>query len=136
MKVRMKANTEQKLTLQTILIGFFLSSVIIVATTPLHEAAHWVMSEIDPYVDPVEFHLFDGESLQIGQSFMSSALGYVLIKESYPGSFRDRPVWIDPIQELICVSIQIFITVILVSKTLPLLINKHPNLLKTSKPNF
>lgn len=132
----MKANTEQKLTLQTILIGFFLSCVIIVATTPLHEAAHWVMSEIDPYVDPVEFHLFDGESLQIGQSFMSSALGYVLIKESYPGSFRDRHVWIDPIQELICVSIQIFITVILVSKTLSLLINKHPNLLKTSKPNF
>lgn len=132
----MKANTKQKLTLQIILIGFFLSCVIIVATTPLHEAAHWVMSEIDPYADPVEFHLFDGESLQTGQSIMSSALGYVVIKESYPGSFKDRPIWMDPIQELICISIQILITCILVSKTLSLLINKHPNLLKTSKPNF
>ena len=132
----MKANTKQKLTLQIILIGFFLSCVIIVATTPLHEAAHWVMSEIDPYADPVEFHLFDGESLQTGQSIMSSALGYVVIKESYPGSFKDRPIWIDPTQELICISIQILITVVIVSKTLSLLINKHLNLLKTSKPNF
>ena len=132
----MKVNDKHKLNLQTILIGFFLSCIIIVATTPIHEAAHWVMSEIDPYADPVEFHLFDGESLQTGQSIMSSELGYVLIKESYPGSFKDRSIWMDPIQELICISIQILITFILVSKTLSLLINKHPNLLKTSKPNF
>ena len=129
----MKANTKQKLTLQTILIGFFLSCIIIVATTPLHEAAHWIMSEIDPYADPVEFRLFDGESLQTGQSIMSSALGYVVIKESYPGSFKDRSPWMEPIQELICVFIQIIVTCILVSKILSLLINKHPNLMKTSK---
>jgi len=94
------------------------------------------MSDIDPYIEPVEFHLFDGESLQTGQSFMSSALGYVVIKESYPGSFDDRPEWFDTLQELICISIQIILTCIIVSKTLSLLINKHPNLLKTSKPNF
>jgi len=119
---------ELKLTLcHCIIIGFFLSCVIIIATTPLHEAAHLVMSEIDPYSEPVEFHLFDDES------FLSSAIGCVIIKESYTGSFKDRPIWMEPIQELICISIQILITCIIVSKTLSLLINKHPNLMKTSK---
>jgi len=91
------------------------------------------MSEIDPYSEPVELHVFDVSSFQNKQHILTSVLGYVTIKETYSGSFNDRPVWMDPIQELICISIQILITCIIVSKTLSLLINKHPNLMKTSK---
>lgn len=120
----MKINKEQKLRLNIILIIFLLSSVVLIATTPLHEAAHWIMSDIDPYIEPVEFHLFDDKSFQNGQHILSSALGCVIVKETYPGSFNDRPLWIDSIQELICISIQIILTCLIVSKTLILLMNK------------
>jgi len=123
----MKINNKQKIRLHLILIIFLLSCTVIIATTPLHEAAHWVMSTIDPYSEPVEFHLFDDRSFQMGEHILSSALGYIVIKETYPGSFKDRPIWIDPIQELICISIQIILTCIIVSKTLSLLTNKKPN---------
>ncbi len=119
----MKIN-KQKNASHIILISFLLSTVFIVATTPLHEAAHWVMSDIDPYSEPVELHLFDDQSLQKGQHILSSTLGYVVVKETYPGSFKDRPNWFDPFQEIICVSIQIILTCIIVSKTLNFLMNK------------
>jgi len=83
------------------------------------------MSEIDPYCVPVELHLFDDQSLQKGRHILSSTLGYVIIKETYPGSFKDRPNWIDPIQEIICVFLQIVLTCIIVSKTLVFLFNKQ-----------
>jgi len=120
----MKTN-KQKNALHIILISFLLSTFIIIATTPVHEAAHWVMSEIDPYCVPVELHLFDDQSLQKGRHILSSTLGYVIIKETYPGSFKDRPNWIDPIQEIICVFLQIVLTCIIVSKTLVFLFNKQ-----------
>ena len=119
----MKKN-KQKNVLFIILIIFLLSTLLIIATTPLHEAAHWVMSEIDPFSEPVELHLFDNQSLKKGQHILSSTLGYVVVKETYPGSFKDRPNWIDPIQEIICVCIQIILTCVIVSKTLNLLMNK------------
>ena len=81
------------------------------------------MSEIDPYSEPVEFHLYDGKSFQDGQHILSSAFGYVTSRETYPGSFKDRPAWIDPLQELICISIQMILAFIIVSKTLTFLIN-------------
>ena len=126
----MKINNRQKIGLRITIISFLLSLIVIVATTPLHEASHWIMSDIDPYIEPVEFHLFDDESFQNGQHVLSSALGCVIVKETYPGSFKDRSIWMDPIQELICISIQILITCIIVSKTLTLLINKHQKLMK------
>ena len=129
----MNGGGKQKIRLNIILIFFLLSSIVIIATTPLHEAAHWIMSDIDPYSEPVELHLFDDKTFQNGQHILSSALGYVIIKESYPGSFKDRPTWIDPIQELICISIQIILTCIIVIKILTFLINKKPNLLKVAK---
>ena len=132
----MKIRNRQKIGLRITIFIFLLSLIVIVVTTPLHEASHWIMSDIDPYIEPVEFHLFDDESFQNGQHILSSALGCVIVRETYPGSFKDRSIWMDPIQELICISIQILITCIIVSKTLSLLINKHPDLLKTSKPNF
>ncbi len=105
-----------------LIIGFFLSCLVFVATTPLHEATHWVISEIDPYSEPVEFHLYDGKSFQDGQHILSSPLAYVTLREAYPGSFKDRPVWVDPLQELICISIQMILAYVIVSKTLTFLI--------------
>ncbi len=119
----MKKN-KQKNVFFIILIILLLSTLFIIATTPLHEAAHWMMSEIDPYSEPVELHLFDDQSLKKGQHILSSTLGYVVVKETYPGSFKDRPDWIDPLQELICISIQIILTCVIVSKTLNLLMIK------------
>ncbi len=113
---------KQKIRLQIILTGFVLTCIIIIATTPLHEAAHWIMSEIDPYSEPVEFHLFD-LSTQNDQHILSSTLGSVVIKETYPGSFEDRPSWADPVEELICALIQIILTCFIVSKILRFLIN-------------
>jgi len=129
----MNGGGKQKIRLNIILIFFLLSSIVIIATTPLHEAAHWIMSDIDPYSEPVELHLFDDKTFQNEQQILSSALGYVIIKESYPGSFKDRPTWIDPIQELICISIQIILTCIIVSKILTFLISKKPSLMNVAK---
>jgi len=120
----MGENTTSHLTNNRVLIvaiGFLLSLGLIIVTTPIHEAAHWVMSDIDPYVEPTEFHLFDEKSFQNGEHILSSALGCVVIKETYPGAFEDRPMWADLFQELICICIQILIACIIVKKTLKFL---------------
>jgi len=122
---------EVKTKLYLILICFIISCFVIIATTPLHEAAHWVMSDIDPYIEPVELHLFDETSFKNGQHILSSALGCVIVKEKYPGAFKDRPILADVFQEIICISIQIVIACIIVSKTLTFILNKkYTNLLK------
>jgi len=102
-------------------IALLLSIVLIIVTTPIHEAAHWVMSDIDPYIEPTEFHLFDEKSFQHGENILSSALGCVVVKEKYPGAFEDRLMWADLFQELICICIQILIACIIVKKTLKFL---------------
>jgi hypothetical protein len=129
----MNKGGKQRIRLQIILICFLLSCVVIIVTIPLHEAAHWIMSDIDPYSEPVEFHLFDFKSPDNGQHILLSALGSVTIKEAYPGSFKDRPIWIDLLQELICISVQILITCIIVAKTLKLLFYKNHDILRTSR---
>ena len=100
-----------RIQLRYILIGILISSSMIIATTPVHEAAHWIMSDLDPYVEPVEFHVFDAISLQNKENILPSALGFVKIKEKYPGAFDDRPLWADTFQEIICVSLQVFLSV-------------------------
>ena len=115
---------KQKIDLKIIIIVFFLSCTIMIVTTPLHEAAHWIMSDIDPYVEPVEFHVFDSKSFNLYENILSSSLGYVVIKEKYPGAFEDRPLWIDTFQEVICILIQILVTYIITIKVLKSLINK------------
>jgi len=129
----MKPTGGQSFTIRIIIIGFFLSLCMIVITTPVHEAAHWVMSDIDPYIEPVEFHLFDDTSFQHGEHILSSALGCVIIKEKYPGAFEDRPIWADALQEIICLSLQIILTCIVVLKTLTLLINDQDTVSQLKK---
>jgi hypothetical protein len=124
----MKTNKTIKIRLQMVVIIFLVSIAVIIATTPLHEACHWVMSDIDPSIEPTEFHIFDGKSLESGQHILSSSLGCVIVKESYPGAFQDRPAWADAFQEIICIFIQIILTCIIVLKILRLLIVKRPNL--------
>ena len=116
---------KQKIDLKIILIVFFLSCTIMILTIPIHEAAHWIMSDIDPYVEPVEFHIFESISSNPNENIMFSALGYVVIKEKYPGAFEDRPLWMDTFQEFICILIQLLITCFIVTKILKLLLIKN-----------
>ncbi len=115
--------------LQKVALIFLSSIFAMVITTPVHEACHWVMSDIDPCIEPTQFHVFDGKSHDGGQDVLSSYLGYVVVKESYPGAFRDRPAWADALQEIICIFTQIILTFIIVLKILRLSIVKHPVLL-------
>ena len=101
-----------------IFIGFILTCMLIVSTTPIHEAAHWIMSDIDPYIEPIEIHIFDNNVFFNSQHILSSVLGYVVVKEKYPGAFEDRPFWADGLQEIICISIQMFITIVITLKVL------------------
>jgi len=110
-----------KINLFLIFIGLILSCMLIISTTPIHEAAHWVMSDIDPYIEPIEIHIFDNKIFFNSQHILSSALGYVVVKEKYPGAFDDRPFWADALQEIICISIQLFLTVIITMKVLIIL---------------
>ena len=118
---------KQKISLKIVISAFFLSCIVMILTTPLHEATHWIMSDIDPYVEPMELHLFDDKTSK--KNILSSYLGYVVIKEKYPGAFNDRPIWMDLLQEIVCITIQILITLMIVVKTFKLLIEK--NLVKT-----
>lgn len=114
-----------KNTLQLVSLGLLLSTISIIATTPIHEATHWVLSDIDPYVEPVELHLFDGTYFKNGQNILSSPLGYVVIKEKYSGAFKDRPIWADTLQEIICISIQIAISILIVFKILKTIVIRN-----------
>jgi len=124
---------KRKNNLKIIFFGFLLSFTFIVLTTPIHEACHWILSDIDPYIEPSEVHIFDEKSLQNGKNMFSSAFGYVLVKESYPGAFKDRPFWSDLFQELICIFIQLILTCLIVSKLLEFIIDK--NQFMTQKSN-
>ena len=122
-------NKNPKLKLHLILIGFLISAIVIIATTPIHEGAHWIMSDIDPYVEPVEFHVFDDTSHQDEEYVLPSALGSVIIKEKYPGALHDRPWWADILQEIICISIQIFLAVIITFKITKGIANRNQKVL-------
>lgn len=121
MYIKMKLNKTVKTSLKMVALIFLFSIVAMIITTPVHEACHWAMSDIDPYIEPTEFHIFDGKSIAGGQGVLSSYLGYVVVRESYPGAFRDRPPWADAFQEIICLSIQIILTFIIVSKIVKLI---------------
>jgi len=125
-----KKASNSKITPSVLLIGFLVAGSVIILTTPLHEAAHWVMSDIDPYVEPVEIHVFDDLKPEKENHVLSSALGYVVIQEEYKGAFNHRPFWADILQEIICLTIQIVIAVFITLKTLEFF-NRYKN-----KKNF
>ncbi|RLF29788.1 MAG: hypothetical protein DRN05_00805 [Thermoplasmata archaeon] len=104
------------------LISFFVSCLTLTATTPLHETTHWILSYIDPYIEPVEIHLFSHPYNLNGKHILSSKLGYVVVRERYPNALKDRPPWIDMLQEIISISIQITITLFILLVTLEYLI--------------
>ncbi len=128
----MNAPGGQKSTSRIIAVGFLLVLGMIIITTPVHEAAHWVMSEADPYIEPVEFHLFDETSFQQGDHMLSSALGCVIVRESYPGAFEERGPWADMVQEIICMVLQLAITCIVVLKLLRWMMNKQQVMLTSA----
>ena len=109
-----------------ICLSLLLSCTVMIVTTPIHEAAHVVMSTIDPCLQVKEFHPFGGPNSQDLGHALPSILGCVVVKEAYPGAFEDRPVWADTFQEIICLFIQIAITCLILVKTLTFLGKKHP----------
>ena len=123
---------KQKISLKIIIGTFFLSCILIVLTVPIHEAAHVIMSDLDPYIEPIELHLFDFEASHNSENIMSSALGYVVVKESYPGAFDDRPLWFDFFQEIICISVQILVTLLIIIKLFRLLFEKNLKTIRTA----
>lgn len=97
---------------------FVVSLSVIVLTTPLHESIHFVISEyLDPYVEVVEFHPF-GVPETVSHHRLPSLLGCVVIQESYPGAFLDRPGWFDPVQEVLCMLVQILIACVVTLRML------------------
>lgn len=113
-----------------ILLLIFVSTVCIVGTTPVHEGCHWMMSEVDPYIEPVEMHLFDNVQIVSNDHVLFSSLGYVIVKEEYPGAFQERPYVWDEIQEFVCVFLQILIA-IFVSLEILLYVLKDKNITKS-----
>jgi hypothetical protein len=111
--------------LKIISISFLLSIIVLIATTPIHEGVHWIISDIEPYSDPIEIRIFQNQANPIEQNILSSAFGYTKIKESYQGSFNDRPTWLYVSEELICIFIQMIITCIFVYETILFIIDKN-----------
>ena len=124
----MKISKIVKTRFQMFILIFLLSIAALVITTPIHEACHWVLSDIDPYIQPTEFHALDGNSPQNRQDVLPSSFGYVVVKESYPGAFHDRPPWADGFQEIICLCIQSILAFVIVLKTFNLITLKYPKL--------
>jgi len=111
-----------------IVIGFvlLLCLALMFITTPIHEACHVGLSIIDPCLEIKEInliapHIISGEQ---GDHTLPSMLGYVVVREAYPGAFKDRPAWADLLQEIICLSVQLLITIIVTLKATVLLVKK------------
>ena len=66
--------------------------------TPVHEAVHWVLFSIEPDAEPLEYHVFDYDSLAKGY------LGYV----SWDGKMR---IFNSFSQELIANTIQLLVAI-------------------------
>lgn len=88
-----------------------LSFVFMVLTTPVHEVGHVVLSTLDPCLEVSEFYPFGSPHHSQGH-MLPSMLGCVVVTESYPGAFQDRSVWSNVLQEIICLSLQLVITVV------------------------
>lgn len=130
--MKINKNKEIKKILKIILIGFFISFTVIIFSIPLHEAGHWIMSEIDPYIEPVEYHIFHVNEKNNKTYTLNSLLGYVTVTEKYPGALKERPIWADFLQEIICISIQIIISFFITIKTIILIEKKHSKTKKKS----
>ena len=73
------------------------------------------MSDIDPYIEPVEYRIFHVNGKNSETYSLNSVLGYVTITEKYPGALNQRPIWADFLQEIICISIQIIISFFIIT---------------------
>ena len=125
--MRIKKTKILKIKIFIILIGFLMSCTIMIITTPIHETAHLVLFEVDPFIEPVEIKFFDYHNPINEQNILHSNLGYIIIKEKYPGSLNERFFWIEIIQEIICYSIQLIIAIWISLKTIILICKKYPS---------
>lgn len=89
--------------IEATLIIILVSIALFIITTPIHEGLHWVMSDLDPHIKPIEYHVFDIES------FNSGCLGFVRVAKEYPGAFDNGYELKYILQEIICISAQLLI---------------------------
>ena len=106
-----------KTILYLICITLLLSCCLMIATIPLHECTHLLLSKCDPNLTVVGFYPFGIPQSQHTDHF-SSTLGCVVVKEAYPSAFSQRPLWADLFQEIICLSFQLCIACIVTYKIL------------------
>lgn len=107
-----------------LILCIILPLLFIISTTPLHEMGHWLMSDMDPYVEPVEMHLFTSLEYNPIHRVLFSNLGSIVIQEKYPGAFQDRPNTWNIFQELVCISYQMIITIALSIKIMSYITTK------------
>ena len=98
--------------------AFIISCSMMVATIPLHELGHYIMSHCDPDLTVVAFYPFGVPQTHQNDHILTSVLGCVIVKEAYPGAFQHRPVWADLFQEIVCLLIQLVITCFVTLKIL------------------
>lgn len=89
--------------IEATLVIIFVSIALLVITTPIHEGLHWIMSDIDPNIKPISYHVFDAESLNSG------CLGFVRVAEKRQGAFDNGYEYTYLLQEIICISTQLLI---------------------------
>jgi hypothetical protein len=86
------------------------------------------MSTVDPTLEVVEFYPFGiPDNLEIDYAF-HPMFGCMIVKGAYPGALKDRPIWADVLQEIICVSVQILITCFVLIKSISFVSKRHPKI--------
>jgi len=98
-----------------LVLVIFLVGILMVLTTPLHETLHVVMCTIEPWVEIHEVYLL-GVPETVNGHALPSMFGCVVAKPTYHGALADRPAYADLLQEIICLSVQILLTVYLTLK--------------------
>lgn len=83
----------KKLLVKISLLSVFVILMLTVPSIYVHEGVHWVAGSINPWEDPIGFHVLDSYCLSQGY------YGCVTVVEEYPGSFGDRPLFYAGLEE-------------------------------------
>jgi len=98
-----------------LVLVIILAGILMVLTTPLHEMLHVGMCTVSPWVEVDEIYLLGVPETVTGNA-LPSMFGCVIAKPAYHGALADRPAYADLLQEIICLSVQILLTVYLTLK--------------------
>jgi hypothetical protein len=107
-----------------------LSCMLVVITVPVHEATHVLLLSFDRYIEVKEVHLIGIPSFSSDSKCLSSLIGYVIVKERYPGAFNMRPGWIYISEEIVSILVQILIILTVLTLLTPGLVRRVKQRLK------